>query len=124
LLLFGQLVTAHFVFLDPTSPGFDDAGEAEGPCGSFNPLDRTDHLTNWPVKGGAIGYLTTHTNALLEFNAALLSAPNNWISMTRDLNQTGVGRFCEPQIPACDSWKGKNGIIQVIQHSPEGRLYQ
>ncbi|ORX98867.1 hypothetical protein BCR34DRAFT_495726 [Clohesyomyces aquaticus] len=123
LLLCARLATSHFVLLDPVSLGFDDENEGVAPCGSFNATDRTN-VTNWPVKGAAIGFLTTHTNAVFEFNTALLSTPNNWVPLTKDLNQTGVGQFCEPQIPAREDWKGKNGILQVIQHSPEGLLYQ
>ncbi|KAH8879300.1 hypothetical protein GQ53DRAFT_756110 [Thozetella sp. PMI_491] len=55
---------AHFVLQIPTSLGFDDDAEADSPCGGFNATDRTN-VTNFPIKGGAVGVLTTNLNVAL-----------------------------------------------------------
>ena len=114
---------AHFVLEIPTSLGFDDEAETEAPCGGFNPRLRTN-VTDWPIKGSAIGVLTTHDEATWEYKAALLSNLNHWVPLTRVLSQTGVGEFCEPIIPGKKSWVGQRAVLQVIQHGDDGDLYQ
>lgn len=82
------------------------------------------NVTSWPISGGNVGILTVHPNVTWEFNAALLKNLTLWTSLTPVLNQTGVGEFCEPQIPAKKEWIGQDGVLQVVQHGPEGALYQ
>lgn len=40
------------------------------------------------------------------------------------LSQQGVGSFCEPQLPGRADWIGQDVVFQVIQHAPDGQLYQ
>lgn len=117
------ITNAHFVLDIPTSLGFDDELEDVAPCGGFDPHTRTN-ITNFFTKGSPVSVLTTHLSVTFEFNAAIASNLNHWVPLTRVLNQTGVGEFCEPQIPAITSWAGKQAVLQVIQHGPDGTLYQ
>jgi hypothetical protein len=123
LLALSAVTKSHFVLQVPTSLGFDDDAEGTGPCGGFDATTRTN-VTNWPIKGGSIGVLTTHTEVTWEFKAALVSNLNNWVSLTPVLHQTGVGLFCEPTIPGKASWVGKKAVLQVIQHGDDGDLFQ
>lgn len=40
------------------------------------------------------------------------------------VNTTGIGDFCLDYMRAMDSFAGKPGIIQVVDNSPDGILYQ
>lgn len=115
---------AHFVLQIPTSLGFDDALEATGPCGSFKPTDRSTGVTTWPVGGGSVGVLTTHTQVTWNFKAALLSDPANFVSLVHDVSQKGVGSVCFPSIPGNPNWVGQDAVLQVIQNGVDGTLYQ
>lgn len=114
---------AHFVLQIPTSLGFDDDMEGIAPCGGFNITARTN-VTSWPIAGGNVGILTVHPSVTWEFKAALSKNLTAWTSLSPILNQIGVGQFCEPQIPAPQSFAGLDGVLQVTQHGPEGDLYQ
>lgn len=114
---------AHFVLQIPTSLGFDDDMENMAPCGGFDATMRMN-VTSWPIAGGNVGILTVHPNVTWEFKAALSKNLTAWTSLTPVLNQTGVGEFCEPQIPAPKGWVGQDGVLQVTQHGPEGDLFQ
>ncbi|KAF2243176.1 hypothetical protein BU26DRAFT_570570 [Trematosphaeria pertusa] len=100
LISFATIAHAHFVLQVPTSLGFDDAKETESPCGSFSATDRSTGVTNYPIAGAPVQMLTTHTS------------------------QTGVGTFCLPQVPVNAAWAGQDAILQVIQHGPDGTLFQ
>ena len=109
----------------PLSLGYDDALEATGPCDTFDPTARTD-ASNFIVEGEAILVLTTHPNVTWNINAALVSDPTNFVPITEDVWQKGVGYFCfspiVPSIPA--SWIGQPAVLQLRQHAPDGTLYQ
>ncbi|KAH8650806.1 hypothetical protein BGZ60DRAFT_436689 [Tricladium varicosporioides] len=124
LFLSAALITeAHFVLQTPISLGFDDDAEGTSPCGGFAATGRTN-VTNWPTGGSAINVLTTHSTATWEFKAARLSNLNHWVSLTRNLTQSGVGTLCEPKIPGRKQWEGDAAVLQVIQHRDDGALYQ
>jgi hypothetical protein len=124
LMAISAMTRAHFVLTIPTSLGFDDDNEGVAPCGGFDANNR-DNVTNWKIKGDAIAVLTTHESVTWEYKAALVSDLNHWVHLTPTLNQTGVGDFCEPQIPGLGgSWLNKPAVLQVIQHGPDGILYQ
>jgi len=124
LLSASNLVASHFVLNIPTSLGFDDDNESQAPCGGFDPASRAA-VTSWKTSGGAIGILSTHKNVTWEYKAALVADLNQWLPLTPTLRQTGTGNFCEPQIPGIEgSWLDQPAVLQVIQHGPEGALYQ
>jgi hypothetical protein len=111
-------VNAHFLLLYPTPIGFDDDAEGEGPCGGFDPTTATN-FTNFPIEGGAISYLNTHSPVTWEFQAALTSNLTHWVNLTPTLNQTGAGYYCNPLIPGPASWVGKNAILRIVEHGME-----
>jgi hypothetical protein len=117
-------ITAHFILQIPTSIGYDDTNEGIAPCGNFNASDRSKGVKTWPVGGSAIKVLTTHTSVTWEYKMALLSNTASWTSVTPLLYQSGVPYFCEPQIPAPAAWAGLDAVLQVIQHTSHGDLYQ
>ena len=117
-------VNAHFVLFNPVSLGYDDEHEDQGPCGTFDPTDRSTGVTDWPIGGNFINVLSTHTSVTWEFNAALISDVTNFVPLTPTLKQTGVGFFCEPQIPGNPDWVGQDAVLQVVQRGPDGVLYQ
>ncbi|ORX98869.1 hypothetical protein BCR34DRAFT_495755 [Clohesyomyces aquaticus] len=118
------IARAHFVLQVPTSLGFDDAKETEGPCGSFSATDRSTGVTDYPISGAPLQMLTTHTSVTWDFKAALLSSPNDFSALLPVVQQTGVGTFCLPQVPGNAAWVGQDAILQVVQHGPDGILYQ
>ncbi|KAK3376455.1 hypothetical protein B0T24DRAFT_525482 [Lasiosphaeria ovina] len=126
LALLGLAVgaSAHFVLQIPTSLGFDDELEATGPCGSFDPTDRSKGVSGWSVNGGNVGVLSTHTSVTWELNAALLSAPTTWLPLVQTFAQKGVGNVCFAKVPGFAAWAGQDAVLQVIQHGPDGALYQ
>ena len=124
LLGLGAVTNAHFVLQIPTSIGYDDTLESTGPCGSFDPSDRSKGVTDWPIGGYPVSVLTTHTTVTWDFKASLLSDVGTWVPLTPVLDQTGVGFFCEPSIPGNPAWVGQQAVLQVTQHGPDGVLYQ
>lgn len=123
-IAFSTMASAHFILTIPTSLGFDDDNEGIFPCGGFNATNR-DVVTNWHIKGDVIAVLTTHESVTWEYKAALVSDLDDWVHLTPTLNQTGVGDFCEPSIPGLGKrWLNKPAVLQVIQHGPDGTLYQ
>jgi hypothetical protein len=124
IMAFSTMASTHFILTIPTSLGFDDDNEVVTPCGGFNATNR-DVVTNWHIKGDVIAVLTTHEAVTWEYKAALISDLDRWIHLTPTLNQTGVGDFCEPTIPGLGGrWLNKPVVLQVIQHGPDGILYQ
>lgn len=51
-------------------------------------------------------------------------APYNFSDITPVVNTTGIGDFCLDYMSAPSEWAGKAGIIQVVDSSVDGMLYQ
>ena len=124
LAQFASLGNSHFVLQYPISLGYTDSTETTAPCGGYTVTDRSKGVANWPLGGQSIKVITTHTSVTWEYRAALLSNPTGWVSLAPILTQTGVGNFCEPQIPGYAPWVDQDAVLQVIQHAPDGALYQ
>ncbi len=114
---------AHFVLEVPTSVGWDDDLQDQGPCGGFNATDRTN-VTDFAVSGSPVALITTHDESSFEYRAAKLSNITHWVSLTQMLMQKGEGDFCEPLIPGIKEWVGQDAVLQLIQRSVMGTLYQ
>jgi len=119
-----SVVSAHFVLDYPTSIGFDDEKLTEGPCGSFNPTDRSKGVTKWSVGGSNIGVLSTHGRVTWQFNVALASDPTKFLPLVQEFGQTGVGNICFKGVAGFASWVGQPAVLQVVQHGHDGVLYQ
>ncbi|KAF3941998.1 hypothetical protein ABW19_dt0202373 [Dactylella cylindrospora] len=120
--------SAHFILEVPASLGFDDENEDLGPCGGFDQTNRTGGVqTNWPKKGGPVGIVTTHDEAIWEFKASVVPFTDRWVNLSDNVTQSaGVGSICFSNIPGPRNplWYGRKGVIQVIQHGHHGPLYQ
>ncbi|KAK0713316.1 hypothetical protein B0T26DRAFT_857906 [Lasiosphaeria miniovina] len=126
LAALAQVITlgaCHYVLQFPISVGYTDSTEATAPCGGYSATSRTT-VTDWPLGGLAIAVITTHSSVTWEYKVALLSSPTVFVSLTPVLTQTGVGHFCEPVMPGYSPWLNQDAILQVIQHAPDGALYQ
>ncbi len=117
------LARAHFVLEIPTSLGWDDDLQPQGPCGGFNATDRTT-VTDVSVAGAPVALITTHDESTFVFNAAKLSDLSHWVPLPMELHQTGEGDFCEPLFPGLKGWVGQYAVLQIVQNSTLGVLYQ
>ncbi|KAA6408269.1 MAG: expression library immunization antigen 1 [Lasallia pustulata] len=122
LLLLGHSF-AHFILNYPNTIGFDDDLEASAPCGGFNVTFANS--TDFHVGGDAIAMTSTHPAANWLFRATLdKTASGNWTDVLPVVGETGLGNFCESGVVVPSTWAGQQGIIQVIQHGPDGMLFQ
>jgi hypothetical protein len=118
--------SAHFLLNYPPTIGFADDLESTAPCGSFTVDFSTNNLTNFYVGGSEVSVTSVHPQAYWLFRATLGSnqSTNNWTQLMPIVQQTGLGKFCEPAVPAPGSWADQRGILSVMQHGPDGILYQ
>ncbi|KAK3938584.1 hypothetical protein QBC46DRAFT_317401 [Diplogelasinospora grovesii] len=119
-----RFASAHFTLQIPTAIGLDDGKEATSPCGNSNPANRSAGVSNWGISGSNVGVMSTDPSVTWELNAALLSDPTKFVPLVQKFAQNGAGEICFPKIPAPAEWEGKDGVLQVVQHGPDGDLYQ
>ncbi|KEF53545.1 uncharacterized protein A1O9_10520 [Exophiala aquamarina CBS 119918] len=117
--------SAHFILQYPTSLGFDDDAEGNGPCGGFDVVFNTTTDDSVPVDSFPVSMLSTHPATDWLFRATLSKqAPFNWTNLLPVVSETGLGQFCLPNIKAPSAFVGQSGLVQVIQKGPDGILYQ
>ena len=114
---------AHFVLQSPPSTGFDDTKEAQSPCGGFD-INNRSTVTNYPVAGYPFTLLTTHSQSLFEYRAALVNNTGNWVDLIPPVQESSVGTFCLGAVPGIAAWTGEDAVVQVKQSAPDGTLYQ
>lgn len=125
LILAVRQSSSHFLLNYPPTIGFDDNLEATPPCGSFTVDFAKDNVTDFHVDGNAIAMMSIHPEATWLFRATLdLNATANWTSLLPVVQQSGLGDFCEPAVTAPSLWVGQKGVLGVVQHGPDGILYQ
>jgi len=116
--------TAHFILQYPPSLGFDDDTESTAPCGGFT-VSFNSSDASVPIGGFPISMLSTHPAADWLFRATLdQQAPFNWTNLLPVVSEVGLGQFCIPDFQTPSDFSGKSGVLQVIQHGPDGILYQ
>lgn len=125
-LLLASTATAHFNLIAPATIGFDDDKESTGPCGGFTPdFKNKNALIDFHVGGEPVAMKLGHSQANWLFRATLDETANsNWTALFPIVQQSGIGLFCEPSIPAPASWVGKQGVVGVVANAPDGLLYQ
>lgn len=124
LFSFVSFSTAHFILQYPHSLGFDDANEGTAPCGGFS-VSFNDSDDSVPVGGFPGSMLSTHPASDWLFRATLdQKEPFNWTNLLPVVSETGLGQFCLPNLKAPDEFTGKTGLLQIVQHGPDGILYQ
>jgi hypothetical protein len=125
LVLFVSQSASHFLLNLPPTIGFDDDLEATAPCGSFSVDFTKDNLTDFHVGGDAIGVTSVHPQDTWLFRATLDQNVTSGFTILRQaIQQTGLGKFCDPAVTVPASFAGQKGVIQVIADAPDGILYQ
>ncbi|KFY96397.1 hypothetical protein V498_02715 [Pseudogymnoascus sp. VKM F-4517 (FW-2822)] len=116
-------VNGHFNLNYPTTLGFDDKTEGTGPCGGFDPsLDKT---TDFHIGGDVIAVKSTHPKSNWYFRATTNeNASGGWVNILPEIEQTGLGSYCEQDLTLPDSFAGKKGFVQAVQHAVDGDLFQ
>lgn len=125
-IFFLSVANAHFNLIAPPTIGFDDDKEGVGPCGSFTPDFKNESaLVDFHVGGEPVAVKLGHSQANWLFRATLdETASGNWTQLFPIVQQSGLGLFCEPAIPAPESWVGKQGVVSVVANAVDGLLYQ
>ena len=127
LLAAASLANAHFVLSFPPTIGFNDDKEDVGPCGGFTPDFATDNLTDFFVGGDNIATNLLHAQGTWLYRATLgasTGADANWTALFPEVQQTGLGKFCQPSVTAPAAWAGHKGVLSVVVDAPDGLLYQ
>ncbi|KAK5722236.1 hypothetical protein LTR17_014339 [Elasticomyces elasticus] len=124
IVIGATLTSAHFILEYPPTAGFIDDTQPDSPCGgatvtvnSTSPQIQIDQF--------AISIMSTHPEAQWQFRATTnTEPPYNFTDIVPVVNSTGIGSFCLPFMSAPADFAGKPAIIQVIDNSIDGQLYQ
>ena len=115
--------SAHFVLNWPPTAGFLDDEEANGPCGGATV---TVNSSSPEVQVGrfAAQIQSSHPTGNWQFRATLdTQEPYNWTNLSM-VQTEGPGIFCLNYLSAPENFAGNAGILQVIDYSGDGTLYQ
>lgn len=126
LLIFALvgLSSAHFILQWPPNAGFDEDKEASSPCGSFTPAV-SNSSPDIQVERFAIQIENVHPVGEWSFRGTLATeAPYNFTEIVPIVKTTGIGEFCLQYMSVPSDWAGNAGILQVVDNSPDGILYQ
>ncbi|KAK3699189.1 hypothetical protein LTR37_016550 [Vermiconidia calcicola] len=119
-----SLSSAHFLLLWPPPAEFDEELQATSPCGGIMPT-MDDSTADVQVDRFAISIQNTHPTAEWSFLGTLNTEPPwNFTELAPVVDTTGIGEFCLDRLTAPSEWAGQSGVIQVIDKSPDGKLYQ
>ena len=115
--------SAHFVLNWPPTAGFLDEEEVNGPCGGATV---TVNSSSPEVQVGrfAAQIQSSHPTGNWQFRATLdTQEPYNWTNLSM-VQTEGPGIFCLNYLSAPEDFAGNAGILQVIDYSGDGTLYQ
>ncbi|KAK5121665.1 hypothetical protein LTR85_004837 [Meristemomyces frigidus] len=119
-----SLSSAHFILHWPPTAGFDDDLESTSPCGSAT-VTVNSSSPQVQIDRFAIMIQNTHPQGEWMFRGTTdTQAPYNWTDITPVVNTTGIGDFCLDDMHAPSEFAGKAGVIQVVDNSVDGMLYQ
>ncbi|KXT08752.1 hypothetical protein AC579_6428 [Pseudocercospora musae] len=123
-LIAASLASAHFTLDWPPTAGFVDDDEPTAPCGGATVVVN-DTAPQVQVERFAVSIFSSHPAGSWSFLATTdTQEPYNFTEIVPVVNSTGVGKFCLTDLRAPDDFAGKAGIIQVIDSSVDGTLYQ
>ncbi|KAF7196836.1 Uncharacterized protein HII31_01754 [Pseudocercospora fuligena] len=123
-LIAASLASAHFTLDWPPNAGFIDDDEPTAPCGGATVVVN-DTSPQVQVERFAVSIFSSHPAGSWSFFATTdTEEPYNFTEIVPVVNSTGVGKFCLTDLRAPDDFAGKAGIIQVIDSSVDGTLYQ
>ncbi|EMC96688.1 hypothetical protein BAUCODRAFT_34074 [Baudoinia panamericana UAMH 10762] len=123
-LAVASLTSAHFILQWPPTAGFDDDLEPNAPCGGANVVSNS---SNPQVQVGqfALSILNTHPAGEWLFRATTDTVGlSNFTTISPIVNTTGVGSFCLTNMMVPSFFAGSAGVIQVVDNSVDGVLYQ
>lgn len=115
--------SAHFVLNWPPTAGFLDEEEVNGPCGGATV---TVNSSSPEVQVGrfAAQIQSSHPTGNWQFRATLdTQEPYNWTNLSM-VQTEGPGIFCLNYLSAPEDFAGNAGILQVVDYSGDGTLYQ
>jgi hypothetical protein len=123
-LVAATLSSAHFTLDWPPSAGFDEDNEPNGPCGGV-PVTVSDDSQKITVDRFPASIFSSHPAGSWSFFATTnTQEPYNWTEIVPVINSTGIGAFCLTYLRAPAEFAGKGGVLQVIDNSADGTLYQ
>ncbi|KAF2207798.1 hypothetical protein CERZMDRAFT_102064 [Cercospora zeae-maydis SCOH1-5] len=118
------LASAHFTLNWPPTAGFDDDKEPTAPCGGAT-VTVNDSAPEVNVDRFAASIFSSHPAGSWSFLATTdTQEPFNFTEIVPVINSTGLGVFCLNYLRAPADFAGKKGVLQVIDNSPDGILYQ
>ena len=124
LLLFLPLASAHFILEYPLRAGFSEDKEPTSPCGGFTPTLTSDSPF-LAVDRFQVLIRNVHPVGQWSFRGTTsTAAPYAFEEIVPVVNTTGVSNFCLEYMSAPSEWAGKGGVLQVVDNSPDGILYQ
>lgn len=115
--------SAHFVLQWPPTAGFLDEEEVNAPCGGAT-VSVSDSSPEVQVDRFAAQIQSSHPHGNWQFRATLdTEEPYTWTNLST-VNTEGLGVFCLNYLSAPGNFSGNAGILQVIDYSGDGTLYQ
>ena len=115
--------SAHFVLNWPPTAGFLDEEEVNGPCGGAT-VTVNETSPEVQVDRFAAQIQSSHPTGNWQFRATLdTEEPYEWTNLSM-VQTEGPGVFCLNYLSAPGDFAGKPGILQVIDYSGDGTLYQ
>ncbi|PKS10135.1 hypothetical protein jhhlp_001885 [Lomentospora prolificans] len=125
LSLLASSATAHFTIdYPPFAKPSDESKLASGPCGGADLNFQDGTVTDFHVSGDAIATTGTHPQANWLFRATTdITGASNWTKVWPIVEQSGLGKLCQPSITVPEEWVGKQGLIGVVAHAEDGVLY-
>lgn len=116
--------SAHFILHWPPTAGFDDDEQPTGPCGGADVVVNAS-APQVQVDRFAVQIQNTHPAGSWQFRATLSTEePYNFTDIVPVVNTTGVGDFCLSYMSVPSEFAGRSGILQVVDYSVDGTLYQ
>lgn len=118
------LGAAHFTLNWPETAGFSDDDEPTAPCGGATVVVN-DTAPEINVDRFAVAIFSSHPAGNWTFRATQSTEePYDFTDIVPGVSSTGPGDFCLTHLRAPSDWAGSSGILQVIDNSVDGTLYQ
>lgn len=119
-----RLGAAHFLLKWPVTAGFIDDDEPNAPCGGATVVVN-DTAPEISVDRFAVAIFSSHPAGNWTFRATQSTKePYSFTDIVPDVSSTGLGDFCLTDLRAPSDWAGTSGVLQVIDNSVDGTLYQ
>lgn len=124
-LLLAATATAHFSINSPPQKKPSNEAQLEsGPCGGAKLDFKSDDVSDFHVDGDAVAVTGTHpqSNWLLRATTDK-TGEGNWTQIFPIVEQSGIGRMCQPVVTVPEDWEGEEGLIGVVANAEDGILF-